>query len=77
MHAENSDGLFFRRTLNNHGVQILNAPRDFRTAAQNFVELLHFFVQRRGALKIQFLAGLFALLLESSSQGPAAGLKEL
>ena len=44
---------------------------------QNFVELLHFFVQRRGALKIQFLAGLFALLLESSSQGPAAGLKEL
>src|SRR5690242_6716560 len=76
-HGINADRLLFRGALQNHGVQVLNPPRDFRPAAQDFVQFFHFLVQRRGALEIQFLTGLFALFLESGSQRAAAGYKEL
>src|SRR6184192_4313324 len=66
--GEHPDRLLLCRTLQNHRVQILDPSRDLRASAQDFVQLLYFFVQRSSALEIQLLAGPFALLFESGSQ---------
>ena len=69
---EHSDRLVFGGTLQNYGIEILDTPRQFWTAAQDFVELLDFFVERRGALEVQLLAGFFALFFNSSTHRAAA-----
>jgi len=49
-----------------------HAPRQFRTAAQDFVELLNSLMERRGALEVQLLAGFFALFFNGSTHRTAA-----
>ncbi len=56
-HGVDADGLLFRGALQNHGVEILNSAGEFGPAAQDFVELLYFFVQGGGAFEVQLLAG--------------------
>src|SRR6267154_4084909 len=77
MDAKNADGLFFRGALQNHGVQILDAPREFRLPAQDFVEFLDFFVERGRAFEIQLLAGFLTLFLDRGTERASAGFKEL
>src|SRR5216684_4004321 len=59
-HGIDADGLLFRGALQNHCVQVLNPPREFRPPAQYFIEFLDFFVQSGGAFEIQLLAGFLA-----------------
>ena len=76
-HTKNTDGLVLRGALQNHGVEILNAPREFRPAAQDFVELLDFLVQGGGAFEVQLLAGFFALFLDRRAERAAACFQEV
>src|SRR6266851_5574537 len=65
-HAVDANRLFFRGPLQNHGVEVLNPPREFRPPAQNLIELLYFFVQGGGPFEVQLLAGFLPLFLNSS-----------
>src|SRR5438270_7770822 len=60
----NGDALVFRATLENHGVEVLDSPRQFRGPAQGIVQLLNFLVHRRSALEIELFTGRFTLLLQ-------------
>ena len=62
-YGEDADGFLFPGALQNHSVQVLNPPRDFRLPSQDFIQFFHFFVKRRRTLEIQLLAGLFAVFL--------------
>src|SRR5256885_11777791 len=75
--AKNTDGLLFRGALENHSVEILNAPSEFWPATQDFVELLDFFVQGGCAFEIQLLTGFFALLLDCGAERSAACFDEM
>src|SRR2546422_8536922 len=44
-HTVDADRLFFRGPLQNHRVQVLDPPREFRPPAQKLIELFYFFVQ--------------------------------
>src|SRR5437762_9839971 len=68
LHAKNANRLFLRGALQNHGVEILNAPSEFRPSAQDLVELLDLFVQGGGAFEVQLLAGFFAIFLDRSEE---------
>jgi hypothetical protein len=70
--GENTNRLVLGGALQNYGIEILYAPRQFRTAAQDFVELLDFLVKRSGALEVQLLAGFFAFFLNGSTHRTAA-----
>src|SRR5260370_41552277 len=62
-HAVDADRLLFRSPLQNYRVQVLNPPREFRSPAQNLIELLYFFVQGGGPFEVQLLAGFLTLFL--------------
>src|SRR5260370_36069813 len=67
-HAVDANRLLFRGPLENHRVQVLNPPRQFRPAAQKLIELLPFFVQGCCPLKGESLASFLKLLLDSRTQ---------
>ncbi len=73
----NADGLVFRSPLQNHRVEVLNPARKFRLAAQNLIQLFHFFMEGGGAFEVQLLAGFFALLLYRGPERAAASFEEL
>src|SRR6267378_872647 len=64
-HAVDADRLFFRGPLQNHRVQVLDPPREFRPPAQKLIELFYFFVQGGGPFEVQLLAGFLTLFLNS------------
>src|SRR6202521_2596237 len=69
--------LLFRGPLQNHRVQVLNPPREFRPPAQNLIELLYFFVQGGCPFEIQLLAGFLTLLLNSRPERSPARFEKL
>src|SRR5208282_3175045 len=71
-----SNRLFPRCALQNHCIQVLYPPSQLRPPAQHIIQLLHFLVNRRRALEIQFFAGLLAFRFKSSAQRAPARLQE-
>src|SRR5258707_12618334 len=67
-----SNGLIFGGPLQDHGVEILDAARQLRRAAQGVIELIDFLVQSGGALEIGLTAGALAFLFGGVSYGAAA-----
>ncbi len=59
-----ANGLIFGGALQDHGVEILDAARQLRRAAQCVIELVDFLMQSGGALEIELLAGALAFLFE-------------
>jgi hypothetical protein len=55
----------------------LNAPCEFRAAAQDFIEFFDFLVKRCRALEVQMLTGLLAFFLDRRAHRSAARFKEL
>src|SRR5216683_1108686 len=76
-HGVNANRLLFRTTLQNHSVEFLNPPRDFRLRTQHVVELFYFLVKCSSMFEVQLLAGFFALLFESGAQGPATRFQKV
>src|SRR6202790_1856430 len=76
-HAVDANRLFFLGPLENHGVQVLNPPSDFRPPAQNLIDLLYFFVQGGCPFEVQLLAGFLALFLNSRPERSPARFEKL
>src|SRR5467141_5112012 len=76
-HGIDADGLLFGGPLQNHYVQVLNPPREFRPPAQNLIELLYFFVQGGCPLEVQLLAGFLTLFLDSRPRRSPARFEKL
>jgi hypothetical protein len=70
--GEHSDRLVLGGALQDYGIEILYAPRQFGTTAQDFIELLDFLVERRGALEVQLPAGLLAFFFNRSTHRSSA-----
>ena len=74
---ENRDGLFGARALKNHSVQILNSSREFRLAAQCFVNFFQLFVESAGPFEVQFFAGFFTFGFVRRTQRSTARFQKL
>src|SRR5260370_32040478 len=73
---EDGNRLRFRGALENDGVEILDAPRDFRQAAQDVADLVEAAMQRRSALEVERSARGFAFLLDFRGQRTPAGAEK-
>src|SRR6266852_55467 len=73
---EDGNRLCFRGALENDGVEILDAPRDFRQAAQDVADLVEAAMQRRSALEVERSARGFAFLLDFRGQRTPAGAEK-
>src|SRR5712692_7230682 len=73
---EDGNRLPFRGALENDGVEILDAPRDFRQAAQDVADLVEAAMQRRSALEVERSARGFAFLLDFRGQRTPAGAEK-
>src|SRR6266568_1924819 len=73
---EDGNRLPFRGALENDGVEILDAPRDFRQAAQDVADLVQAAMQRRRALEVERSARGFAFLLDFRGQRASAGAEK-
>ncbi len=75
--AEDTDGLVFGSALENDGVEIGDAAREFGAEAQGGVELFDALVELRGALEIEIGAGAFAVGFDRGSERVAVGVEKL
>src|SRR3989454_8356635 len=73
---EDGNRLPFRGALENDGVEVLDAPRDFRQAAQDVADLVEAAMQRRRALEVERSARGFALLLDFRGQRASSGAEK-
>ena len=71
-HREYGHRIFFRRALQDDGIEVFEATREVRQSAQRFRGFFDAAMDRRGALEIERFAGRFALALKLRSEGGAA-----
>src|SRR5260370_31445335 len=76
--ANREDGyrLPFRGALQDDGVEILDAPRDFRQAAQDVADLVETAMKRRSVLEVERSARGFPFLLDFRGQRTSAGAEK-
>src|SRR4029077_10227154 len=72
----NRNALVRDAALKNHGIQILQASREFGLAAQRIIEFVEFLMNERRFFKIQLFAELIAFGLEIFPQRNASGFQE-
>src|SRR6476646_154374 len=77
MDREDADGLLFGGALENHGVEIFDAPGQLGAEAQRVVEFFDAFVELRGTLEIELGAGALAVGFDGKAERVAVGVEKL
>ena len=75
--GECDDGLIFGGTLEDDGVEILNAAGEIGFAAESVVQFFDALVDCGGAFEVEIVAGFFALEFDGGAEGTAIGVEEL